>query len=171
MINIQYETPLLSSRFGVAAGRTFLGALFLVSGLLKIGRFAGVASTLAALGLPISLAVTVLVIMVEVGGGLALALGWHARTAATTLMLFVVIATLMFHPFWAADAAAYGNQLNHFLKNVAILGALLTVACTATPGKRHRLIAYATSQSKLTEPPGRTVYGGMGSKRISMRSM
>jgi putative oxidoreductase len=33
----------------------------------------------------------------------------------------------MAHRFWEFDAAQYGNQLNHFLKNVAIIGALLYV--------------------------------------------
>jgi hypothetical protein len=39
-------------------------------------------------------------------------------------------ATLMFDACRVADAAAYGNQQNHFLKNVASFGALSMVACT-----------------------------------------
>ena len=34
----------------------------------------------------------------------------------------------MAHRFWEFDAAQYGNQMNHFLKNVAILGGLMFVA-------------------------------------------
>ncbi len=139
MSNRQHGPTLPGSHFAVAAGRAMLGALFVVSGLLKIGRFAGVAASLAALGMPISQGVAGLVIVLEVGTGLALVCGWHVRIAATILVPFVVMATLMFHPFWAADASAYGNQLNHFLKNIALLGALLMVACTDSPRQTARL--------------------------------
>ncbi|QOT79403.1 DoxX family protein [Cupriavidus basilensis] len=115
---------------GVVVGRALLGALFVVSGLLKIGHFASVSAMLTTLGLPFVQCVTVLVIIVEVGVGLALALGWKTRFAAAVLALFVVPATFIFHSFWFADSANYSNQLNHFLKNCALFGALLMLACT-----------------------------------------
>jgi putative oxidoreductase len=71
------------------------------------------------------------VIALEVAGGLALVFGWRVRDAALALALFCIPATLMFHAFWSVDAAAFGNQLNHFLKNVAIFGALLVIASSA----------------------------------------
>jgi putative oxidoreductase len=43
------------------------------------------------------------------------------------LALFLVPVTLIFHAFWGAAAAEFQNQLNHFLKNVAILGAMLVI--------------------------------------------
>lgn len=109
-------------------GPALVGALFLISGLLKIGKFAGVAGAIAAKGIPLSEAVAALVILIEVAGGLALIIGRRTRQAAVALALFVIPATLLFHAFWSVDAAAFSNQLNHFLKNVAILGALLMVA-------------------------------------------
>jgi putative oxidoreductase len=132
MFNSRLDAAWPNSRFAIAAGRALVGFLFAVSGLLKLAKFSYVAAMLAKSGLPLSEGLTVLVIVVEIGAGLSLVIGWHARLAAAALVPFVVIATLMFHAFWAADAAAYGNQLNHFLKNVALLGALLMVACTGT---------------------------------------
>lgn len=114
-----------------AIGRALVGVLFLVSGALKIGRFAGVAGALAAKGLPLPEVLTALVIALEIAGGLALVFGWRVREAALALALFCIPATLLFHAFWAVDAAAFGNQLNHFLKNVAIFGALLMIASSA----------------------------------------
>ena len=49
------------------------------------------------------------------------------------LALFVVIGTLMAHRFWELDAAQYANQMNHFLKNLAIIGGLCFVV-TFGPG-------------------------------------
>jgi putative oxidoreductase len=37
------------------------------------------------------------------------------------------------HRFWEFDAAQYANQMNHFMKNLAIIGGLLFVA-TFGPG-------------------------------------
>jgi putative oxidoreductase len=46
---------------------------------------------------------------------------------AWLLIAFIAIATFMAHRFWQVDAAQYANQLNHFLKNAAIVGGLLYV--------------------------------------------
>jgi putative oxidoreductase len=40
----------------------------------------------------------------------------------------------MAHRFWEFDAAQLNNQMNHFLKNVAIIGGLFYVA-TFGPGR------------------------------------
>lgn len=112
-------------------GRALVGALFLVSGAMKISWFAGLAAGLAGKGLPLPQVITTLVIALEIAGGLALVFGWRVREAALALALFCIPATLLFHAFWSVDAAAFGNQLNHFLKNVAIIGALLVIASGA----------------------------------------
>lgn len=112
----------------LSLGRALVGALFLISGGLKIGKFAGIAAALAGKGVPLAELATVLTIALEILGGLALIIGLRVRVAALALALFCVPATLLFHAFWSADAAAFSNQLNHFLKNVAIIGALLLIA-------------------------------------------
>ncbi len=112
-------------------GRALVGVLFLVSGALKIGKFAGIAGSLASKGLPASELLTVLTIALEIAGGLALIVGWRTKEAALALAFFCIPATLLYHAFWSVDAAAFGNQLNHFLKNLAILGALVMIAFPA----------------------------------------
>ncbi|WP_051974780.1 DoxX family protein [Cupriavidus necator] len=109
------------------AGRALLGVLFLLSGIFKIGGFAGVAAWMASAGLPLASVLLVLTIAVEVGGGLTLITGWNARWGALVLALFLVPVSLVFHGFWSADVANYQNQFNHFFKNIAILGGMLVV--------------------------------------------
>ena len=111
------------------AGRVFMGQLFIVSGLRKIGNFAGTAARMASAGLPAAEALLVPTIGLEVGAGLALALNWYPDWAAGALSAFVVPVTLIFHNFWAIPNAAEAMQQQQlFLRNVAILGGLLTVA-------------------------------------------
>jgi putative oxidoreductase len=108
-------------------GRALLGALFVVSGINKILAFSYVAGWMGSLGLPVAGLLLVAAIALDVGGGLALVTGFQARWASLGLALFLVPVTLIFHGFWSAGAAEFQNQLNHFLKNVAILGAMLVI--------------------------------------------
>ena len=109
-------------------GRVLIGALFLTAGIRKIMFLAGTAGYLAKLGFPAAEAMAWLAIVVEIGGGLLLIVGWQTRMVAWVLGLFVIIATGAAHRFWEFDAAQYNNQLNHFLKNTAIIGGLLMYA-------------------------------------------
>ena len=109
-------------------GRILLAAVFLVAGIRKVLGFAGSVGYFTKLGFPAPEAMTVLAIVVELGGGALLVLGWQARKAAWLMVVFVAVATLMAHRFWQFEAAQYANQLNHFLKNAAIIGGLLYVA-------------------------------------------
>jgi len=109
-------------------GRVLLAAIFLIAGIRKIMAFAGTVGYFTKLGFPAPEAMAVLAILVEVGGGALLILGWQTRRIAWLLIAFVVIATFMAHRFWQFDAAQYANQMNHFLKNAAIVGGLLYAA-------------------------------------------
>ena len=109
-------------------GRVLLGVLFLVAGIRIILSYSGNIGYFTRLGFPAPEVMTVLAVIIELGGGALLILGWQTRRIAWLLVLFVAIATAMAHRFWEFDSAQYGNQLNHFLKNVATIGGLLHVA-------------------------------------------
>jgi putative oxidoreductase len=109
-------------------GRRLLGLLFLVAGIRKLIAIAGTVAYFTKLGLPAPEVMTWLSIVIEIGGGLLLIIGWQTRRISWFLILYVAIAIAMAHRFWEYDAAQYGNQLNHFLKNLAIIGGLLYVA-------------------------------------------
>jgi len=115
-------------------GRLLVAAVFLVAGIRKIMFFAGTVGYFTKLGFPAPEAMAVLAIIVELGGGALLVLGWQTRRIAWLLVLFVAIATAMAHRFWEVDAAQYANQMNHFLKNAAIIGGLFYVAVLGAGG-------------------------------------
>jgi len=129
------------------AGRALVGTLFAVSGFAKIAGFEAVVRWMAAGGVPAPVPLLVLTIALEVGAGLALATGRGARFAAAALAAFVVPVTLVFHAFWLAGAGAFQDQLAHFLKNVAILGALLVLFDAEQ--RRHAARARASRQVQV----------------------
>jgi putative oxidoreductase len=112
-------------QYGPLVGRILLAAIFVWSGLGKIGGFAGAVGYIQSAGLPAAQLSAVIAIVIEVGGGLLLVLGWKARWAAGALFIFVLLAAIFFHAFWAAAAdQAYMQQIQ-FMKNLAIMGGLL----------------------------------------------
>jgi len=107
-------------------GRILLAVIFIISGFGKIMGYDGTAHYMA-MKLPMVGVLLPLTILTELGGGLALAAGFKARWVALLLGAFTVLAAIIFHDFWAADAASKMNQQINFLKNIAIAGGMLMV--------------------------------------------
>jgi putative oxidoreductase len=118
------STPNVNVQPAVAAtGRVLLGALFLVSGVGKVFAPAMTEGYIASVGLPFPSLVYILTIVIEVGAGVLLLVGFRTRLMAWILAAFTVAAALIFH-----RALGDPNQFVHFAKNLAIAGGLLQVA-------------------------------------------
>jgi len=108
-------------------GRLLLALIFLIAGVNKLLAVAGTAGYFTKLGFPMPEVMVWVAIVIEIGGAALLIAGWQTRRVAWLMILFVVIATAMAHRFWEFDAAQYANQMNHFLKNVAIIGGFVYI--------------------------------------------
>lgn len=115
-------------------GRILLAALFLPAGLSKISGFAGTVGYIGSKGLPMAEVAAAIAILVEVGGGLALIAGLGTRLAALALAVFTLVATFVFHNYWALPAEAQMVQQLMFFKNIAVVGGLLTLAAWGAGG-------------------------------------
>ena len=102
-------------------GRLGLSAIFISSGLQKIGAYAGTQQYMESAGVPGLL--LPLVIALEVGGGLAIASGLFTRWAALALAGFSLASAAFFHADFADPMQAIS-----FWKNVAIAGGFLVLA-------------------------------------------
>jgi len=109
------------------AGRILLAFMFILSGFGKIGGYDATAAYMAAKGMPMIGVLLPLTILTELGGGLALAAGFKARWVALLLAGFTILAALIFHDFWAVEAAQKMNTQIHFMKNISIAGGMLMV--------------------------------------------
>ncbi|MGA7490802.1 MAG: DoxX family protein [Xanthobacteraceae bacterium] len=106
---------------GDLSGRTLLALLFVVEALSKLGGYDAAARYMAAFG--VSPRLLPLAIVVELGAGILVMLGWHTRVAALALAGFCVAAAVMFHTRFSDR-----NQLIHFEKDLALAGAFLILA-------------------------------------------
>ncbi|MDB5551103.1 MAG: LysR family transcriptional regulator, partial [Rhizobium sp.] len=77
---------------------------------------------IASMGLPFPLLGYLLSILIEVGGGVLLLIGYQTRLVALVLALFTLVTAVIFHSNFADQ-----NMMIHFLKNVAMAGGLLQV--------------------------------------------
>ena len=105
-----------------AAGRVLIAALFLISGLGKIAAPAMTQGYIASAGLPFPLVALLVAIVIEVGGGILLILGYQSRIVAGVMAVYTVAAALGFHRDFADQ-----NAVAHFLKNLSITGGLLQI--------------------------------------------
>ena len=121
-MNDSLKTPL------VVIGRLLLALMFILAGFDKLGNLSGTAGYIASGGLPMASVLAVVVGLLELLGGIAIAIGFQARWAALALGLFTLVASLLFHKFWAvAPDQAFVQQLM-FMKNLSVAGGLFIVA-------------------------------------------
>ena len=106
-------------------GRVFIALLFIPGGFGKIAGFAGTVGYIASKGVPLPEVCAAIAIIVELGFGLLLLLGWQTRWAALGIALFTFVITFIFHNFWGVPAEQVMMQKMNFFKNLAIVGGLL----------------------------------------------
>ncbi len=128
------NTPHPATTYAAPLGRIFLSAIFIIAGLSKIAGYAGTAAFMASQGVPGAL--LPLVILLEVVGGIAVLIGWQARTAAFLLAGFSVLSGILFHyiPSLELEGFAAEAEMNSFMKNIAIAGGMLMIVAFG-PGR------------------------------------
>jgi putative oxidoreductase len=102
-------------------GRLLLAALFLPAGLQKLFGYAGTQGYMEAMGVPGAL--LPLVILLEIGGGLALIAGFKVRWTSVVLAGFCAVSAFIFH-YQPQDQM----QMILFMKNIALAGSFLILA-------------------------------------------
>lgn len=102
-------------------GRILLGHMFLLAGISKISAYAGTQGYMESMGVPGAL--LPLVILLEIGGGLAVIVGWFTRWAAIVLAVFTALSALIFHTNFGDQ-----TQMIMFMKNWTIVGGFMYLA-------------------------------------------
>ncbi|HET7197701.1 MAG TPA: DoxX family protein [Burkholderiales bacterium] len=115
-------------KFLEEAGQWLILAFFLVTGLSNLtkARIADHIGRMRAFGTPFPAAAFWLGIALQFTGCALVAAGWHAGIGVACLIVFLVVATAIFHRFWQKSDPVQRNLSRlSLLANVAILGALL----------------------------------------------
>ena len=102
------------------AGRILMSLIFIVAGFNKIGGYEGTQGYMESVGVPGML--LPLVILLELGGGLLLLVGFKTRIIAFLLAGFSLLAAVIFHNNFADSM-----QSIQFMKNLALAGGFLYI--------------------------------------------
>ena len=116
------------------AGRLLVAYLFIPAGFAKLMGFAGTVGYIASVGLPLPAVGAAIAIVVELGAGIALLLGYKTRIVAVVLAVFTLVASFFFHAYWSLPDAQKMMQMLMFNKNLAVVGGLLALAAFG-PGR------------------------------------
>ena len=105
--------------------RILIAILFLIASYNKFKGLGGSTAYFTKLGVPGASIMAPLAAAFELAMGILLLVGFKTRLVALAIGVFVIIAALLAHTNFAD-----GNQLNHFLKNFAIVGGCLALFVT-----------------------------------------
>jgi putative oxidoreductase len=111
-----------STSSAATLGRILMSSLFLMSGIGKLADPVGTQAYIASKALPWPEAAYVIAIVIELGFGTALVLGYRTRIVAAVMAIFTLATGFTFH-----DNLADPKQMISFMKNIAITGGFLQV--------------------------------------------
>jgi putative oxidoreductase len=109
-------------------GRILIATLFIPAGWGKLMGFAGTVGYITSAGLPLPQVAAAIAVIVELGLGILLLVGYKTRLVALLMAIFTVATAVFFHNYWAMPAdKVMSNQMN-FYKNLTIAGGMLAFA-------------------------------------------
>ena len=118
----------LDSTFFIV-GRSLLGLYFILPGFSKVFDFASTLALMRMKGVPFSLVLLPLTIVIQLLGGIFLVLGRNLRLTAFVLFGLTIVINLFIHNFWALTGdPSQDHEMQNFVKNLAIAAGLLVLA-------------------------------------------
>jgi putative oxidoreductase len=116
--------------------RILMSAVFIVYGYMKFENVGSIVNNpgtkrfmdMVASGATAPTWLGYLIAAIEVVGGALILIGFKTRTVAWALVVWLIIATYLGHPFWGMEGAARGANMANFYKNLAIMAAYLLLA-------------------------------------------
>ena len=119
----------LIEKICLVSGRALLGLYFIVPGISKIANFQGTSDYMAQHNLPLISVLLVLTIMIQLGAGAALVVGYKGQLAAFILAGLTLVISIAMHHFWdLEEGIEQAHEAQNFIKNMGIMAGLLVIA-------------------------------------------
>jgi putative oxidoreductase len=114
--------------------RILMMVLFVMSGWGKLTGFQGTVGYMASTGAPLPMVAAGIAVVMELGVGIALLIGFWTRPLAILMALFVLGTSFIAHSYWNMEGAMEAANEIQFYKNLSIMGGLFLLAAVG-PGK------------------------------------
>lgn len=139
-------------------GRLFLGGFFLYNGINHLVNRDQLAQFTAAKGLPNAKAGVIATGAMLTIGGTSIVLGVKPKLGTAAIMAFLAGISPVMHDFWRRqDPSQRANEMAHFAKNIALLGAALALMGVDEPWSASVPVAQPSPLQRLTKVARRTV--------------
>ena len=89
--------------------------------------YRGAVGFAAHMGMPFSLQLMPLAILLELGCGLTLLTGWNARAGAAVLAVWMLILGPWFHQFWNAPPQLWQLMIDDFFHHFVMTGGMIFI--------------------------------------------
>jgi putative oxidoreductase len=114
-------------------GRLLLGVYFIMPAISKITDFEGTSAYMAQHNVPMIPILLVITIIIQLGAGAAIIVGFKGRYAAFLLAGLTLVISLFMHNFWDfEEGLERSHELQNFFKNMGIMAGLLVMAGLGT---------------------------------------
>lgn len=114
-------------------GRFLLGVYFILPGVSKITGYEQTVSYMTDHSVPMISVLLPLTIVLQIGLGLTLILGYKGQLSAFVLAGLTFVISVYMHNFWALeDGLDKAHETQNFFKNMGLMGGLLMVAALGT---------------------------------------
>ncbi|MBR9997464.1 MAG: DoxX family protein [Cyclobacteriaceae bacterium] len=112
----------------ILIARLFFSLLFIISGLNHLLNLERMAGFVRQKNVPAPKLVVILTGAAIIFGGISILLGLWVKAGAMILTIFLVVTAFFLHNFWEKeDPLEKANDMNHFLKDIALAGASLLI--------------------------------------------
>lgn len=111
----------------VLLARLLLGGAFLTFGIRNITNVGPLTAGLTARGLPLPRMAAIVGVALQIAGGALTAIGPFGVWGGAGLIVFVVLATVLFHNFWDYEGADRASHVTASIMNAGLVGAFLLV--------------------------------------------
>ena len=117
------------------AGRLLLGIYFILPGIGKITGYQGTVEYMAGHGVPLIEVLLPLTIVLQIGLGLFLIVGFKAQWSAFLLAGLTLVISIYMHNFWDyTEGTERNHETQNFFKNMGIMAGLLVMAALGAGG-------------------------------------
>lgn len=118
----------------ILLARILMMVLFVLSGWGKLTGFQGTVGYMASTGAPLPTVAAAIAVVMELGVGIALLIGFWTRPLAILMAFFVLGTSFIAHSYWNMEGAMEAANKIQFYKNLSIMGGLFLLAAVG-PGK------------------------------------
>ena len=121
------------NKMSIAIGQFLLGLYFLIPGLRKFTQTDQLTAYMQSHDIAFAPQLLWFAGAVSIVGGVFLMANRHVKLVAYGFVVYVLLVNFMLHDFWTMSEGIAAREMQNFIKNLAIMAGLLTLAGYSPP--------------------------------------